>query len=173
MARRQKRGKGASSGPFVMLAAWLMDTPAWRTLPVGPRALYVELRRRFKGSNNGKVTLSHREAAQALAVHRNTVGPWFKELERRGFITQTLGYHLGPSGVGETTLWALDEEALDGMPPAKKFTRWAPDEIGKPRTENRTPRHKKQDSIGKSAPETGRGGSVSQGSVLKTVTAKG
>lgn len=173
MPRRGKRGNRSSAGPFVMLAYWLMDSPAWRTLPVGPRALYVELRRRFKGGNNGKLTLSHREAAQALAVHRNTVGPWFRELERRGFITPTVGYHLGPSGVGETTLWALDEEVLNGMPPAKKFARWAPDEIQKPRTENRTLRHKKQDGTGGNAPCADRNEHFSRGSVLKTVTEQG
>ena len=50
----------------------------------GPRALYVELKRRFNGSNNGAIYLSHRDAAVALNVHRNTVGPMFRELERRG-----------------------------------------------------------------------------------------
>ena len=92
----------------------------------GPRALYVELKRRFNGSNNGRIFLSHRDAAKALNVHRNTVGPWFEELQERGFIHMTQGPHLGPSGIGLASVWALDEEQTADMKPARKgFTRWA------------------------------------------------
>ena len=77
--------------------------------PPGPRALYVELKRRYTGSNNGRIILSHRDAAAALSVHRNTMGPWFDELEEHGFIRMTQAPHLGPSGVGKASVWALDE----------------------------------------------------------------
>jgi len=39
------------------------------------------LKRRFNGRNNGTIILSHRQAADALNVHRNT---GFEELEARG-----------------------------------------------------------------------------------------
>ncbi|KIN71786.1 hypothetical protein Z949_950 [Sulfitobacter guttiformis KCTC 32187] len=58
--------------------------PSWRTLPLGPRALYTELKRRFSGSNIGRVILSHKDAAEAVNAHRNTVGRWFSKLEERG-----------------------------------------------------------------------------------------
>jgi hypothetical protein len=60
---------------FTRLPEWLQRSEAWATLKPGPRALYVELKRRFMGSNNGRIVLSHRDAAKALNVHRNTVGP--------------------------------------------------------------------------------------------------
>ena len=92
-----------------------MSCAAWATLKPGPRALYVEMKRRYNGSNNGRITLSHREAARLLNVHRNTVGPWFAELERRGFIRMTQGPCLGPSGIGQSAHWALDESPASDM----------------------------------------------------------
>ncbi len=75
--KRRKRG----AGRFVQLPQWVQASDAWATLAPGPRALYIELKRRFNGTNNGAIYLSHRDAAAALNVHRNTVGPWFRELE--------------------------------------------------------------------------------------------
>ncbi|MFZ3584331.1 hypothetical protein ACOI1H_19520 [Loktanella sp. DJP18] len=119
--KQSKRGVGR----FVQLPEWLQATEAWATLPPGPRALYIELKRRFNGTNNGDIFLSHRDAAAALAVHRNTVGPWFKTLEERGFIYLTQAPHLGPSGIGQASVWGLDEEATpDGKPARKSFTKF-------------------------------------------------
>ncbi|WP_299661696.1 hypothetical protein [uncultured Ruegeria sp.] len=58
-------------GPrHVQLMEWLQASQAWATLKPGPRALYVELKRRFNGGNNGEIFLSHRAAAKALNVDR-------------------------------------------------------------------------------------------------------
>lgn len=119
--KRRKRG----AGRFVQLPEWVQASEAWATLPTGPRALYVELKRRFNGTNNGAIYLSHRDAAAALNVHRNTVGPWLRELEERGFIYQTQGPHLGPSGIGRASMWGLAEEATpDGRPARKTFMKF-------------------------------------------------
>jgi hypothetical protein len=146
--RGYKGGKRGGSGPFVQLHFWFMKCPAWATLKPGPRALYLELKRRFNGSNNGRLTLSHREAAAALNVHRNTIGPWFDELRERGFIRETRGHCLGPSGIGETSQWALEEEPTDDMrTPPKSFMRWAPEQ--NPRTKFVPPRHGNCDAASK------------------------
>ncbi len=109
-----------------------------------PRALYIEIKRRYTGSNNGQIFLSHREAAKSLNVNRNTVGNWFKELQRRGLIRQTRGPHLGPSGIGQASLWALEElPTSDGKPATKSFVNWK---------DNLKPPPKKQDST---PPKTG------------------
>ncbi|MEP3332128.1 hypothetical protein [Sedimentitalea sp.] len=111
--KHHKRG----AGRHVQLPEWLQASEAWATLPPGPRALYIELKRRYNGTNNGKIILSHRDAASALNVHRNTVGPWFRELEERGFIDLTQAPHLGPSGIGKASVWALGEVATLGSRP--------------------------------------------------------
>ncbi|KAJ04128.1 hypothetical protein [Sulfitobacter mediterraneus] len=125
MSRKPYKAKKKGAGRFVQLPEWLQASEAWATLKPGPRALYVELKRRYTGSNNGRIILSHRDAGKALAVHANTVGGWFKELEARGFIRVTKGHYLGPSGVGQSSHWALEELPTDDMKTApKRFMSW-------------------------------------------------
>lgn len=144
MAKQYKRHKKGRAGQHVQLPEWLQASEAWATMKPGPRALYVELKRRFNGSNNGVIYLSHRYAAKALNVHRNTVGGYFLELEQRGFIRLKVAPHLGPSGIGEASVWALEElPTQDGRPAGKAFMRWS--EKQNPRKKNVPPRHKKQD----------------------------
>lgn len=147
MAKSYKRHKRGEAGRHVQLPEWLQASEAWATMRPGPRALYVELKRRFNGSNNGVIYLSHRDAARALNVSRNTVGPMFRELEKRGFIRLTVAPHLGPSGIGQASVWALEELATqDGKLAGKAFMRWS--EKQNPRTKIVPPRHKKQDVKG-------------------------
>lgn len=118
------RKKGRNNPHFVKLDNWLQNSEAWTTMKPGPRALYVEVKRRFFGLNNGEIFLSHRDAAKALNVSPDTATGYFKELAERGFITVTQGGHLGPSGVGRATKWALQEEPLNGKPATKGFMSW-------------------------------------------------
>lgn len=133
MARKPYKRHKNGVGRFVQLQEWFQKTEAWATLAPGPRALYIELKRRYTGSNNGRIILSHRDAAKALNVHRNTPGPWFRELEARGFIVMVQAPHLGPSGVGQTSHWRLTELPTADMKAAsKEFASWR--QIQKPRT---------------------------------------
>jgi hypothetical protein len=125
VSRKTYKQNKKGAGRFVQLHESFQETPAWKTLPPSPRALYIELKRRHTGSNNGHIILSYREAADLLNVHRNTVGPWFKELEARGFIVKTQAPYLGPSGVGQTSHWLLTEMPGQDMKEASKaFTSW-------------------------------------------------
>ena len=147
MAKQYKRHKRGGAGRHVQLPEWLQASEAWATMTPGARALYIELKRRFYGSNNGQIFLSHRDAAQALNLHRNTVGKFFRELEQRGFIRLTVGPHLGPSGIGQASVWALEElPTQDGKPAGKAFMRWNAKE--NPRTNFVPARHKIQDANG-------------------------
>ena len=119
----RKRMKGGA-GRHVQLLEWFQATEAWATLGPGPRVVYLELKRRFNGGNNGQIFLSHRDAAKAVNVGRDTVGRYFRELIDRGFITVTRGHCLGPSGVGQAATYALTELTLDGKPATKDFVRW-------------------------------------------------
>lgn len=139
MAGKPYKGHKKGAGRHVQLPEWVQASEAWATLKPGPRALYVELKRRYNGANNGRILLSHRDAAKALGVHRNTVGAWFQELQDRAFIRATQAAHLGPSGVGQTSHWALDEMPTDDRKPARKgFMAWRKKQ--NPRTKNGTPR---------------------------------
>ena len=153
MAKHYKYQKRGRAGQHVQLPEWLQASEAWATMKPGPRALYVELKRGFKGSNNGAIYLSHRDAAKALNVHRNTVGGYFLELEQRGFIRLTVAPYLGPSGIGEASVWALEElPTQDGKPAVKAFMRWSKKQ--NPRTKIISARHKKQHGKAPAVTET-------------------
>ena len=143
---RKPFGKGKrGAGRHVQLPEYLQATEAWATLKPGPRALYIELKRRFNGTNNGRIILSHREAATALNVHRNTIGSWFATLEERGFISMMQLPYLGPSGVGQAALWALQELPTADCKAAKfGFKHWR--ENKKPHTKIVQKRHNNCDS---------------------------
>lgn len=173
MVRKAYKGHKKGAGRHVQLPEWLQASEAWRTLPVGPRALYVELKRRYNGSNNGRVILSHRDAARAVNAHRNTVGRWFSELEERGFIGMAQAPHLGPSGIGKSSHWTLNEYPTDTMKPVTlNFMRWS--EKQKPRTATRTPRHHEGDTKGGRRMNRHNGGAVQRsfdaqrGTIIRT-----
>lgn len=134
---RSKRGSGGP--PFVQLMEWFQSSEAWASMKPGPRALYLELKRRFRGHNNGRLFLSHRDAAKSLNCGRDTVAGYFHELEGRGFIAVTKGHCLGSAGVGQATHYRLTEEACDGKPATKEFMNWRPQKKQKPRRKNRHP----------------------------------
>lgn len=123
MAKPYKHHK-KGVGRHVQLPEWLLATEAWASLKPGPRALYVELKRRFNGHNNGELFLSHRDAAKLLNVGRDTVGRYYSELQDAGFLYQTVGHCLGASGKGQSAKWALTEHPLNGASPTKEFIKW-------------------------------------------------
>lgn len=151
--------KKGGAGRHVQLPEWLQASEAWATMKPGPRALYVELKRRYNGANNGRIILSHRDAAAALNVHRNTIRTWFEELEKRGFIHMEQAPYLGPSGIGLSALWALDEvPTADRKPGRKTFMSWRQKQ--KPRTNNRPPRHNDRATDGAKSAQTGKNGTI-------------
>lgn len=154
MSRKKPYKHGKRGGqPFVQLHLWVMKSDAWRSLTPTARALYVELKSRYNGSNNGNVRLSHREAAEALNTHRNTVRRYFTELHEKGFIEMMEGPHLGPSGIGQTAKWLLTEYPGADLKPARKtFMGYGKEQ--KPRTKSVQARHKKQDGSGASSIHT-------------------
>ncbi|PCJ74702.1 MAG: hypothetical protein COA53_07855 [Rhodobacteraceae bacterium] len=120
----RKTFKRGSSSKFIQIDHWLYDSPAWQSLKPGPRALYLELKRKFNGHNNGAVFLSQRDAAKALNVGRDTIAAYYSELVLKAFIIQTMGHCLGPQGVGQATKWALTEYPFNEVPATKEFMHW-------------------------------------------------
>jgi len=47
-----------------------MKTVAWQALTPNERCIYLEIKKRFNGSNNGEIGLGVREAADAIQVER-------------------------------------------------------------------------------------------------------
>ena len=121
----KNKGRGKSER-YVWLRFWLLDSPAWKSLPVGARALYVEIARRYNGSNNGRIPYSVREAVQALGVSKGQAKYLFDMLLDRGFIICTRRGAFSLKTVKDASEWLLTEYASD-HPPAyatKEFMHW-------------------------------------------------
>jgi hypothetical protein len=80
-------GKHKKNGPrFVQLFHWEMDSAAYRDLSGNARSIYIEIKRRYNGSNNGFIVYSVRQAADALKIGKTTAAKAFRELISHGFI---------------------------------------------------------------------------------------
>ena len=62
---------------------------AWRSLSGPAVKVWIELRSRYNGNNNGDLSLSWDEGARLLGLGKATVGRAFQDLEARGFIVMT------------------------------------------------------------------------------------
>ncbi|MCP3971251.1 MAG: helix-turn-helix domain-containing protein [Rhodobacteraceae bacterium] len=81
-----RKGKRSQEGQYAPLPYAQLKSPAWRSLSGAAVRLWLELHTRYNGGNNGRLTLSYTEAAEALGMGKATVQRGFKELETKGFI---------------------------------------------------------------------------------------
>ncbi|MEM8650077.1 MAG: hypothetical protein AAGF54_06065 [Pseudomonadota bacterium] len=117
---------------FVQLSFWLMDSLAWQSLSMNARCLYIELKRRFNGTNNGNISLSHREAARLLNLTTKPVTKAFKELEEKGFVYPAIkgsfDWKVNAKGSGRATRWLLTEHPQnfpeEALTATKDFMKW-------------------------------------------------
>ena len=86
MAKHNKKGRSTTGAQFVMLPHWMLKSRAWRSLKPVDRVLYLEVAMLYNGSNNGRLALSTRDAAERCNAHRDTIGLSFRRLEGAGFI---------------------------------------------------------------------------------------
>lgn len=85
MSRRMR----AKSPPFVQLPIWVLHSPAWVHLTPNARCIYVALKERYNGRNNGEIAFSAREAGEALNLSHHTGNRALAELIEHGFLEVT------------------------------------------------------------------------------------
>ncbi|MDC3177599.1 helix-turn-helix domain-containing protein [bacterium] len=118
-----KKGIIESTERFVKLTYALIESEAWRWLRPISEAVYIELRRRYNGLNNGKISLSLAEAARVLRASKSSIQKALVELEEHGLIKVVKrGYFTGRMA----SEYALTDEQLDGYPPTREWRRWQP-----------------------------------------------
>ena len=121
--RLAKKGIIESTERFVKLTYPLIESEAWRWLRPISQAVYIELRRRYNGLNNGRISLSLSEAAHILKASKSSISRALKQLETHGFIKLIKkGYFTGRMA----SEYALTDEQLDGHPPTREWRRWQP-----------------------------------------------
>ena len=131
MGRHMKKTHGNADAKFAQLPLTVIDTPAWRALSLSAQALFPWLLMEFKGkkyNNNGKISLSVRQAAERMGVAKDTAAKAFRELQAKGFIVVKKGASLGVEGHGKcpeyeiTFITTLHKEA------SKLYLDWSEDE---------------------------------------------
>ena len=89
VASRFERNKGRKEfGRFIALPCSVIDSPAFLTLPALARALYVDLRRQYKGANNGLLDATQ-TTLEKLNWPRSPVRKYLPLLIERELIVQT------------------------------------------------------------------------------------
>jgi hypothetical protein len=131
--RKRRPGNAWKDSPHARFYLWEIKSPAFRSLSVGARALLLELKALFNGSNNGSLFLSVRDAGLRLNVGKTCAAKLFRELLDRGFIrtAERGAFNLkSRAGQRKATTWILTEhpmgDALDGT---KDFMRWQPSSV--------------------------------------------
>lgn len=82
--RPDKRGRGGRQ--WIDLDYSMVRCAAFRGLSGAAVKVFLELRSRYNGGNNGSLHLSYREAAALLGLSKSTVKRAFDELQNAGFI---------------------------------------------------------------------------------------
>ncbi|MBD1544892.1 helix-turn-helix domain-containing protein [Roseibium aggregatum] len=92
--------------------------PIWRSLSGNAVRVFIEMRSRFNGSNNGKIRLSLDDGARTLGMGKETVRRAQQELERKGFIVKTKeGYFYGR----QASEWRLTDCECEGHPATRDW----------------------------------------------------
>lgn len=89
MDKVSRTGRSNKKDRFVALPHYIMDTFAWRCLPVTARAAWLEFVRAHNGCNNGKIAMSSRTLGERLRVSKTTAERAIKELLTLGFLKIT------------------------------------------------------------------------------------
>ena len=128
MSKRRKRkpnatGRNDGDGQYLPISYTMAHSAAFRALSGGALKVWIELRSRYNGSNNGRVSLSLREAANLLGMSQTTAQRGFKELEDKGFIKcRSRGSWYGRRAAE----FILTDRAFDGHAPTRDWQRWKP-----------------------------------------------
>jgi hypothetical protein len=105
--------KGRSKTRTVMLHYPLIESDAWRTLPPPACKIFIELRRRFNGFNNGDISLSCRDAAELTGCSKQSALRHFNSLIKHGFIDI---HNKGVMRNRNASTWYLTMEACEYHP---------------------------------------------------------
>lgn len=127
--RPDATGRSRGTERHIQLTHFLLDSIAWKSLTPTPRALFIEVMKRYNGVNNGHIGLGVREAGEELQVKPHTAGIAFGILMDRGFLAMGQDSSFGQKKLArEWRLTCLPMGPRDAptSPPTHDYTRWRP-----------------------------------------------
>lgn len=124
-SRRRRRqlpnGRNDGEGQYVPLPYTMIRSSAFRSLSGGALKVFLEIRTRYNGSNNGKLSLSSQQAADLLGMSKSTVSRAFQELQEKGFLKlRVKGQWYGR----KASEFITTDRSVDGNPPTRDWQRW-------------------------------------------------
>ena len=130
MTRPKKKTKIPHEFRTVRFEYWEIESPAFKALSADATRVYLHMRHRYNGSNNGRIPYSHRDAAKDL----HAGGGWRRgsnalaELQHFGFTKcRQRGEPGAPTAdaLRPASEWQVTVYEYRGHPPSKDFLRWA------------------------------------------------
>ena len=117
-----------SEDQFLPIPYAMARSAAWRSLRGTSIKVYVELRSRYHGGNNGKLSLSMDEASRLLGMSKSTAKDAFSELIEKGFIKMT---KRGSWYGRQASEYAVTDCRLDGHAATNDWKQWKNGSRGK------------------------------------------
>lgn len=95
MAKHSTKGEREKSDPYLQIKIWELRCPAYRALHPNEHRVYFEIRSRYNGRNNGRISFSSIEAGNCLHKSKSTGARAIKVLVALGFlkITRASTFH--------------------------------------------------------------------------------
>ncbi len=126
MAKNMNRKGRRDTPPFIMLRLDIYDHPAWKALSSKAVLIWLEIRKRYNGRNNGEISLSVREAAIVAHCSKDTALKALNQLQTHGFIKMNNKGHFQNR---HATTWTLTCEKLNDLPPTSDWRSWQPPKL--------------------------------------------
>jgi hypothetical protein len=118
-----QKGRSKGEGQFVLLPYALLQSLAWRSLSGPSVKVFLELRTRFHGANNGRLIFSLEEGKRLLGLGKATVQRALVELQDKGLIACTRkGQWYGRLA----STWATTDKSVNGAPATNEWRMWRP-----------------------------------------------
>ncbi|MEH6477876.1 MAG: hypothetical protein V7727_19455 [Sneathiella sp.] len=108
---------------YVPLSYAMLGSEAWLTLSPASCKVYVELRSKYHGGNNGELSLAYATARKKLHLGNSSIATAFKELEERGFIQLVKEGHWYGRQAAE---WCVTDRPYNGKPATNNWRQWKP-----------------------------------------------
>src|SRR3546814_20728966 len=86
MKRRKRGGGDGGAGHYLPIPYGMAQSIAFRSLSGAALKVFIELRCRYNGGNNGALTLSMDEGARLLGISKMTGHRALKELQEKGIV---------------------------------------------------------------------------------------
>lgn len=112
---------------YVGLPHYLLDSPAFKTLPGDAVKLLIYIWKRHNGVNNGEISFGVREAVE-IGISKTVAARMFAILRERGFlaVVRDGGFNVGDR---KARTWRLTAEPYRGQQGSKEFMRWKPAKV--------------------------------------------